>query len=178
MINFDAFYGITTTTLVVLSSTTLAVFQFLSTSVVKKIESYNEQSKKAINKNHNISEDARILIYDDYEKLQANYSKLKEPLMFEIMVLFVVILSAAVSVFLVLLNGVLFKPLGEENIVSIYIILNINLFAILLFIVVFCSFLIRIYNRRKGILSHGESVDEFLKKVDLVNDARFKTDVS
>jgi hypothetical protein len=178
MVSIDSFYGITTTTLVVLSSTTLAVFQFLSSTIVKKAEFYNEKLTRLINQNgvfntiHKISPDARKLLNDDFEKLQNNYREIKEPLLFEIMVLFAVIFLAAVSIFIVLFNGAFVAP--RSALVSTNTILKINFFAISLFIGAFCAFLGRISVRRQKILSHGNNVDEFIKKVDIIDDAKFK----
>ena len=41
--DISGFYGITTTTLVVLSSATLAIFQYLSTSAINELNKYNNK---------------------------------------------------------------------------------------------------------------------------------------
>jgi hypothetical protein len=45
----DIFYGIATTTLVVLSSFTLAIFQFFSSSVIKKATDNHQRLSKYTN---------------------------------------------------------------------------------------------------------------------------------
>jgi hypothetical protein len=70
----EIFYGIVTTTLVVLSSFTLAIFQFFATAIIKKAkDSHNRLSRYTNSENELTHQCDATAIYD----LTAQYDRLK-----------------------------------------------------------------------------------------------------
>ena len=162
--DIDIFYGITTTTLVVLSSATLAVFQFFSSSIAKKIESGNDRLKEIVGNNGQLSQvcddlddSIKFALVTKYDELKNKYTEIKATIDHEIMALFLVIFCAAVSIFLVLFSGVF-----PEYALTAKSILVINFLSIIIYIIAFISFVIRILLQRKELIAYNKGVDEFL----------------
>lgn len=82
MTDISSFYGITTTTLVVLSSATLALFQFFSNSAREDIDSCEKKLKNITNSsghlncsdNSELQDDALIILTVTYDNIKtSNY---------------------------------------------------------------------------------------------------------
>ncbi len=71
--DFEQFYSITTTTLVVLSSATLVIFQFLLTDIDKKIHQLNNQVEKLISLKYNSIGDSNIAINITIDNLRNKF---------------------------------------------------------------------------------------------------------
>ncbi len=145
----EQFYGITTTTLVVLSSATLVIFQFLLADFNKKLEQLNNKlvqliSLKDNTKNIDISNS--FSIKSKVDELKNKIKKYEKPLRIEFFLFFIIIFYSSLSVFIVLLNSVF------DNIsIDIRVILLINLLAIIIYICAFLSLVFRLINRRKKV---------------------------
>lgn len=162
--DIDIFYGITTTTLVVLSSATLAVFQFFSSSVTRKLESHNNRLKEVVgdngelNKNcDDLDDSIKFALVTKYDELINKYSSLKSTIDYEIMVLFFVIFCASTSIMLVLFSGVF-----PEYAFTVKTILQINLISMVIYMMAFVSFVFRLVIQSKKLTVYNKEVDEFL----------------
>ena len=164
----DAFYGITTTTLIVLSSFTLTIFQWLSASNVKKIEDYhNRLSGYSDNDGNFTYECIDAIRYDlvgKHDKLQNDFKQLCQPLEGESIALLIVVFISAISIFLVLLHGIY-----QFDWITFQRILGLNLFAIVIYLGAFVSFVIRRFKRRKQITQYGIDIRSFLTKITIAD---------
>lgn len=167
-ITIDAFYGITTTTLIVLSSFTLTIFQWLGASSVKKIESHHNRLLEYSDNDGNLTYECIDAIKYDlvgkHDKLQNDFKQMSQPLEGESIVLLIVVFISAISIFLVLLHGVC-----QFDWITPKVILDLNLFAIVIYLLAFVTFVIRRFKRRKKITQYGIDIRSFLTKITIAD---------
>lgn len=175
--DISGFYGITTTTLVVLSSATLAIFQYLSTSAINELNKYNNKLQVVTDDNGQLdksclsfSSDAISILETSHDKLQRKFKKYNKNLEVEIYALFIVIFLSAISILIVLFTAV-FPVYGFD----VSYIFGLNLVSIILFLISYLTFLVRLYRRRNHIRDYLAHVDDFLDNFDTEGDIKLKT---
>lgn len=160
----EHFYGITTTTLVVLSSFSLAVFQLFFDSVIKPAKSRHESLKEYSdldgNFDYECSESIKYDLSGRYDELKEDYKKISRNSEIEIILLLFVVFMSSVSIFYALLHGIYEYEWGSEK-----IILSINLVAITFYIYAFTSFVIKWNLRKKKVSLYVRNVEQFFIKI-------------
>lgn len=143
MPNIDIFYGITTTTLVVLSSATLVVFKYLTDSVNSIANSCENSIKELDGKEKTCGKEILIILGENSKILSRRRGSISTNAEWEYVVLFLVILLSAISIFLTLLSGVLGLNL------NIKWVLSINLLSIIIYISAFLRLLYSTSKKKK-----------------------------
>lgn len=143
MPEIDIFYGITTTTLVVLSSATLVVFKYLTDSVNSTASSCENSIKELDNKEKTCGKEILIVLGKNSKILSRRHKNISTSAEWEYAALFLVILLSAISIFLTLLNGVFGLDLNVKW------VLAINLLSIIIYISAFLRLLYSTFNKKK-----------------------------
>lgn len=160
----DALYGITTTTLVVLSSFTLAIFQVLLDAVIKKEKYHHSLLSKYTDFDNNFKYDCEVsikyILSERYEKLQNLYTELKNISRIEFYLLLIVVFLSALSILFVLLHGIF-----QFEWITIKLIFSFNIVAMIIYIYSFISFIIRLMDRKKQINIYAQKVIDFLNNI-------------
>jgi hypothetical protein len=160
----EIFYGIVTTTLVVLSSFTLAIFQFLATAIIKKAQdSHNRLSRYTNSENELTHQCDATAIYDltaQYDRLKNSFKLLERNFEMEFILLLIVVFLSAVSIFLVLLQGIF-----KYEWISVKIIFYIDLPAIVVYMITFILFVFRLGKRNNEVKKHIKNIDDFLTRI-------------
>ena len=169
----DSFYGITTTTLIVLSSFTMAMFQLLVSSSAKKAENYRNRLSKYSNNdgefNYECVASAKYDLTGKHDKLKNNFKKISKPLEFELFVLLLVVLISAVSILFVLLHGIY-----QHEWITTKLIFGSNLVAIVIYLTAFVSFIFRWYFRKKNISQYKNDISNFLTNIKISDSLKSK----
>ncbi len=162
----DLFYGTVTTTLVVLSSFTLAIFQFLTTAIIKKVKDSHSRLSKYTNPDGDFEYKCNIAIKYDlagrYDKLQASFKPIIKYFELEFTLLLFVVLLSAFSVLLVLLHGIY-----QFERITIKVIFSVNLIAIIIYIYAFIALISRWFVRKSQVKKHINNINDFLLKIQI-----------
>lgn len=160
----DVFYGIVTTTLVVLSSFTLAIFQFLATSIIKKAKDSHNRLSKYTSHDGDFEYECNIAIKYDlagrYDKLQSSFRPIIKDFELEFILLLFVVLLSAFSIVLVLFHGIY-----QFEWITIKSIFSVDLIAIIFYMYAFISFIIRWFFRKSKVKKHTNNIDDFLLRI-------------
>lgn len=173
----DIFYGIATTTLVVLSSFTLAIFQYLSSSVIKKAKDNHQRLSKYTNLDGGFEYDCNSIIKYDligrYDKLQNNITRIRKSFEREIFLLLLVVFASALAILFVLLHGIY-----QFKWITVEFIFGIDLIAMLFYIYAFISFLYRWLSRKKKVVQHINKIDDFFIKIQIAETTKINQNSS
>lgn len=160
----DIFYGIVTTTLVVLSSFTLAIFQFLATSIIKKAKDSHNRLSKYTNPDGKFEYECNTAIKYDlagrYDKLQSSFKTIVKYFELEFILLLIVVFLSALSILLVLLHGIY-----QFELITVKFIFSVDLIAIIFYMYAFISFIIRWFFRKSKVKKHVNNIDDFLLRI-------------
>lgn len=160
----DVFYGIVTTTLVVLSSFTLAIFQFLSISIIKKAKNSHSRLSKYTSPDGSFKYECDIAIKYDlagrYDKLQSSFKPIIKYFELEFILLLFVVLLSTFSILLVLLHGIY-----QFEWITLKFIFSVDLIAIIFYMCAFISFTIRWFFRKSKVKKHTNNIDDFLLRI-------------
>lgn len=165
MSDISIFYGITTTTLVVLSSTTLLVFKYFVDSVKSKAKLCKDSINELNNKEKICS--TRILdvlgvnsvaLRHKYKNISTDVNQEREHFL-----LFLVVFLSAISIFLTLLSGIFSLSL------DIKWILFINLLSIIIYIFAFLRLLYSTFKKNKSLGILDSESKMFIKSIDDTN---------
>lgn len=141
--DISLFYGITTTTLIVLSSVTWVIFQWFLTNLTTKIKNTQLLLTQSITEVVTCNKEVRLVIGAQHKRIHKDIQTLSKSIVLEQYLLIGILLLASLSVVLVLISGVF-----DLNL-SIKIILSINLMATVIYIVALLSLIFRASNRHK-----------------------------
>lgn len=170
----DIFYGITTTTLVVLSSFTLAIFQFLSSSVIKQAKDNHKRLSKYTNLDGNFEYDCDVAIKYDlvgrYDKLQNNIASISKDFELEFILLLLVVFASAFSILFVLLHGIY-----KYEWITVELIFIVDLIAMILYMYAFISFIFRWSIRKNKVTRHINKIDDFFLKIQIEKQSKCVT---
>lgn len=160
----EIFYGIVTTTLVVLSSFTLAIFQFLATSIIKKAKDSHDRLSKYTSHNGKFEYECNVAIKYDlagrYDKLQSSFKPITKYFELEFVLLLFVVMLSAFSILLVLLYGIY-----RLEWITIKLVFSVDLIAIVFYMCAFISFIIRWFFRKSKVKKHANNIDDFLLRI-------------
>lgn len=167
----SAVYGITTTTLVVLSTFTFAAAQFFSNSRSEKIDQVRVSFTSRL-KSIDMSEDeyGHPAVADKHDELNNFYESIKCPLEYEVRLCLVVMLSISLSILLVVVRNLFdLDIVGYE-----YILGGINFFAAVLYVGSLISLFIRDRVRSRKQKRYKEKTEQFLDLASTVVNKRLK----
>lgn len=166
MPHIDIFYGITTTTLVVLSSATLVVFNHQIDSLQSNIKSCENSIKELDNKEKICDEQVLSVLGVNTGSLSLKYENFLPNIVREYLALFLVIFLSAISILLTLLSGV-FNI--STAIISIKGILSINLLSIIIYIGAFVSLFLNVRKKKHSLKTITAESEMFIKSIDDTN---------
>ncbi len=160
MPEINIFYGITTTTLVVLSSTALVVFKYIIDSIQSDAKSCDDSIKELDNK-----EKGAVLgiLGNNTQILKTKYENLSTNIFWEYYALFLVIFLSAISILVTLSSGVF------DLSISIKWILSINLLSIIIYIAAFLGLLWNVRQKKRFLKTIISESKMFIKSIDDTN---------
>lgn len=160
MLGIDIFYSTTTTALIVLSSATLLVFKYFIDSVQSAVKLCENSIRELDNKEKTGNKKVLDILGRNTETLSLKREILSTNIVWEYFALFAVILFSAISIFLVLLNGVF------DLSITIKSILWINLLSIIMYVAAFISLVFRVQKKRKSLKMITAESKMFIKSID------------
>ncbi len=156
----NIFYGITTTTLVVLSSTALVVFKYIIDSIQSDAKSCDDSIKELDNKEKGAVLD---ILGNNTQILKTKYENLSTNIFWEYYALFLVIFLSAISILVTLSSGVF------DLSISIKWILSINLLSIIIYIAAFLGLLWNVRQKKRFLKTIISESKMFIKSIDDTN---------
>lgn len=156
----NIFYGITTTTLVVLSSTALVVFKYIIDSIQSDAKSCDDSIKELDNKEKGAVLD---ILGNNTQILKTKYENLSTNIFREYCALFLVIFLSAISILVTLSSGVF------DLSISIKWILSINLLSIIIYIAAFLGLLWNVRQKKRFLKTIISESKMFIKSIDDTN---------
>lgn len=160
MPNIDIFYGITTTTLIVLSSTTLVVFKYFIDAIQSAAKLCEDSIKQLDDKEQTCNQKVLGILGSNSKTLSLKYENLSISIVWEYIALFLVIFLSSISILLTLINGVF------DFSMSIKWILSINLLSIIIYIVAFVGLFLKVQNKKKSLKTITTESEMFIKSID------------
>jgi hypothetical protein len=161
--NVDIFYGITTTTLVVLTSVTLVVSQQLVSSIQSSAKLCKDSINELNSKEEACDKEILITLGHNTEVLLSKYQGISTNTGKAYLALYLVIFLSAVSIFLTLLSGVF------DLSIPVKCILFINLVSISIYIVAFLSLLLGVKDKKKCLKIITSESEMRIKSIDDTN---------
>lgn len=165
MPNIDIFYGITTTTLVVLSSTTLVVFKYFIDSINSAAGACKDSISQLDSKEKTSDQSIIEILGKNSESLKSKHEGVSTVSNWEYQSLFLIIFLSSLSIFLTLLDGVLCDYIR----INIKWVLFINLLSIIIYIVAFVSLFFDVRSRRKVLETITTESKMFITSIDDTN---------
>ncbi len=162
MPEINIFYGITTTTLVVLSSTALVVFKYIIDSI-QSAKSCEDLIKELDNKEKACDDAVLDILGNNTQILKTKYENLSTNIFWEYDALFLVIFLSAISILVTLSSGVF------DLSISIKWILSINLLSIIIYIAAFLGLLWDVRQKKRFFKTIISESKMFIKSIDDTN---------
>lgn len=159
----NIFYGITTTTLVVLSSTALVVFKYIIDSIQSDAKSCDDSIKELDNKEKACDDAVLDILGNNTQILKTKYENLSTNIFWEYYALFLVIFLSAISILVTLSSGVF------DLSISIKWILSINLLSIIIYIAAFLGLLWNVRQKKRFLKTIISESKMFIKSIDDTN---------
>ncbi len=166
MPEINIFYGITTTTLVVLSSTALVVFKYIIDSIQSDAKSCDDSIKELDNKEKACDDAVSDILGNNTQILKTKYENLSTNItniFWEYYALFLVIFLSAISILVTLSSGVF------DLSISIKWILSINLLSIIIYIAAFLGLLWNVRQKKRFLKTIISESKMFIKSIDDTN---------
>lgn len=163
MLGIEIFYGITTTTLVVLSSATLVVFNHLIDSIKFTAKSCEASITELVDKERASETGVLEISEANSEKLSSEYKNISTDVRWAYSALFLVIFLSAISILVTLVGGAFDLP------ISIKWILFINLLSIIIYIIAFVGLFLNVRLKKKSLGTITAESEMFIKSIDNIN---------